>query len=244
MPPETLKLRQPSRSRLVDDVYRSLEEAILSGRMRPGDRLVETWIAEQLEVSRTTVREALLMLERGGYADSNPRRGMCVTRLAPEDSLDLRSTRALLESFSVSAGYSQADQRLFDELERCCEQMIRCRLPDDVPQLIQIDLAFHRPLAELAGSRRTTELWSSLNGQMGALILSSIERQHAGIEDVVALHHKLIGALRSGDRSLAQEAVIEHYVRADERAGYSALMRQTIDVVVPPNSNGHTEEII
>lgn len=233
MQPETLKLRQPSRSRLVDDVYRSLEEAILSGRMRPGDRLVETWIAEQLNVSRTTIREALLMLERGGYVVSNPRRGMCVTRLAPEDSLDLRSMRALLESFSVSGGYARVDRQLLDTLTRCREQILTCRLPDDVPKLIQIDLAFHRPLAELSGSRRLVDLWSSMNGQMGALILSSIERQHAGIEDVAALHQGLIDAIASGDRAAAQAAVIEHYVRADERAEYSELMSHAIDAVAP-----------
>src|SRR5690242_21450784 len=130
MPPDTLKLRLPSRRRLVDDVYHSLEEAILSGRMRPGDRLVETWISEQLNVSRTTIREALLMLERGGYVVSNPRRGMCVTRLAPEDSLDLRTMRALLESFAVSAGYARIGQPLLDSLERAQERMLTCRLPD------------------------------------------------------------------------------------------------------------------
>lgn len=238
MPPEMLKLRPPSHSRLVDDVYRSLEEAILSGRMRPGDRLVETWIAEQLNVSRTTVREALLMLERGGYVVSNPRRGMCVTRLAPEDSLDLRGMRALLESFAVSVGFARVDQQLIAGLERYRAQMLACRLPDDVPTLIQIDLAFHRPLAELAGSPRLVELWSSLNGQMGALILSSIERQHAQIDDVGALHQRLIDALRSGDRTLAQAAVIEHYVRADERAEYSARMPSTIDAVAPVPLDG------
>jgi DNA-binding GntR family transcriptional regulator len=238
MPPETLKLRPPSRSRLVDDVYRSLEEAILSGRMRPGDRLVETWIAEQLNVSRTTVREALLMLERGGYAVSNPRRGMCVTRLAPEDSLDLRTMRALLESFAVSAGYARIDQALLDNLEHLYQLMRACRLPDDVPTLIQIDLAFHRPLADLAGSSRLVELWSSMNGQMGALILSSIERQHAGIADVAALHQRLIDALRSGDRAIAQAAVIEHYVRAGERAAYTSAMLQTIAAIAPAEPDG------
>src|SRR5829696_8958520 len=89
MPPETLKLRTPSRARLVDDVYRSLEEAILSGRMRPGERIVESWLSEHLAVSRTTVREALLMLERAGYVVSEPRRGTFVTRLPREEALDL-----------------------------------------------------------------------------------------------------------------------------------------------------------
>src|ERR687887_1142702 len=109
MPPEMLKLRAPSRARLVDDVYRSLEEAILSGRMRPGERLVESWIAEYLKVSRTTVREALLMLERQGYVVSKPRRGTFVARLAREDALDLCYNRALLESFAVGAGYQRID---------------------------------------------------------------------------------------------------------------------------------------
>ena len=59
---EETKLRRPSRLRIVDDVYQSLEEAILTGQVLPGARLVETSIAGQLDVSRTTVREAFLML--------------------------------------------------------------------------------------------------------------------------------------------------------------------------------------
>jgi len=72
MSDEKPKLHQPSRLRLVDDVHHSLQDAILSGRMRPGERLVEMWISEQLGVSRTTVREALLMLEHDGLVVSTP----------------------------------------------------------------------------------------------------------------------------------------------------------------------------
>src|SRR5215212_1940248 len=137
MPPETLKLRTPSRARLVDDVYRSLEEAILSGRMRPGERIVETWLSEHLEVSRTTVREALLMLERQGYVVSEPRRGTFVSRLSHQDALDLCYNRALLESFAVGLGYQRINGEVFGQMADCLEQMRRCRLPDDVPRLIQ-----------------------------------------------------------------------------------------------------------
>ena len=212
-----LKLRPPSRARLVDDVYRSLEEAILSGKMRPGDRLVETWISDKLEVSRTTVREALLMLERQGYVVSVPRRGTFVTRLAREDALDLCYNRALLESFAVGIGYARIDGAVIHQLEGCVDRMRGCRLPDDVPQLIQIDLAFHRPLVEVSGSRRLIELWSSLSGQIGALVLRSLEEQHARIEDVVAFHQRLLDAIRSGDADVARRGVIEHYVRVEDR---------------------------
>jgi DNA-binding GntR family transcriptional regulator len=234
MPPELLKLRAPSRARIVDEVYRSLEEAILSGRMRPGERLVETWIADHLEVSRTTVREALLMLERQGYVVSKPRRGTFVTRLAREDALDLCYTRALLESFAIRAGYEHIDSRMFGELAGCIDQMRRCRLPDDVPQLIQIDLTFHRALIEVAQSRRLTEIWSSLNGQIGALVLRSLEAQHANIDDVVAFHQKLLDAILIGDPQIAQQAVIDHYVREEERDAVRHIrMQQLIGTLAP-----------
>src|ERR671929_1753007 len=97
---ERERLRPPSRLRLVDEVCRSLEEAILSARIRPGERLVETAIADQLGVSRTTIREAFLMLQQRGLIQSTPRGGTFVTRLSREDALDLGYTRALLEGFA------------------------------------------------------------------------------------------------------------------------------------------------
>jgi DNA-binding GntR family transcriptional regulator len=218
----------------VDDVYRSLEDAILSGRMRPGARLIETNIAEQLLVSRTTVREALLMLERQGYVVSQPRRGTFVTRLAREDALDLCYNRALLESFAVRTGYSRIDANVISQMRACIDQMRACSLPGDLPQLIQIDLGFHRPLVEASGSRRLFGLWSGLNGQIGALVLRSLEEQQASIDDVVAFHHVLLIAIESGDPQLAQRAVLDHYVRVEERdAVRNEHVSQIIDALTP-----------
>jgi DNA-binding GntR family transcriptional regulator len=235
MPEDGLKLRPPSRSRLVDDVYRILEEAILSGKMRPGDRLIEIWLAEHLKVSRTTVREALLMLERQGYVVSEPRRGTFVTRLAREDALDLCYNRALLESFAVGVGYRRIDESVLSRMAEYVDQMRRCRLPDDVPQLIQIDLAFHRPLVEASGSRRLIELWSSLNGQIGALVLRSLEEQHAQIEDVAVFHERLLDAIACGDPDIAKRGVLDHYVRVEDRlAVRNDLIQQITGTLAGP----------
>jgi DNA-binding GntR family transcriptional regulator len=235
MPPEPLKLRPPSRSRLVDDVYRSLEEAILSGRMRPGDRLVETWISDQLQVSRTTVREALLMLERQGFVVSEPRRGTFVTRLAREDALDLCYTRVLLECFAVDAGYSRIGEETYSRMSASLDKMRACRLPDDMPLLIQYDREFHRPLVDAAGSRRIAELWASLNGQIGALMLRGLEQQNANIADVVAFHQHLLEQIQSGDAQLAQQAVYEHYVREEERDAVRAAQIQQLVASIAPS---------
>jgi DNA-binding GntR family transcriptional regulator len=211
-------LRKPSGLRLVDDVTHSIEDAILAGRMRPGERLIETKLCNELGVSRTTLRESLLMLERRGLVRGEPRRGTFVTRLAREDALDLCRARALLEAFALSSGYDRLNASNFASLESLLNEMANLDLPEDVPRLIGIDLAFHRLLVQGADSPRVVDLWSSLDGQMSALILSSIEHHHAGIDDIVGLHRALLIAVRSGDVAIAREAVLTHYVgNGDDR---------------------------
>jgi DNA-binding GntR family transcriptional regulator len=134
----------------------------------------------------------------------------------------------------VRTGYSRIDDVVLGQLAACIAQMRVCRLPADVPQLIQIDLAFHRPLIEVGGSRRLRELWSSLNGQIGALVLRGLEEQQANIDHVIAFHQALLDAVASGDSQRAQRAVLDHYVRVEERdAVRNEHMHQLVGALAP-----------
>lgn len=175
---------------------------------------METAIAEQLQVSRTTVREAFLMLERQGLVASEPRRGTFVTRLSRADALDLGYTRALLEAFAVTVGYARLDDSLVQELEALLAEMGTCDIPTEFPRLVTIDLDFHARLVELAEMPRLFELWSSLNGQIGALYIRGVEEMHLQTDDLVTLHRNLLNAIRSGSDH-GQLAIIQHYVRED-----------------------------
>lgn len=217
MPSNTMRLRRPSHVRLVDQVRQSLEEAILAGQIPPGEHLAETRIGEQLNVSRTTVREALLMLEQQGLVVSVPRRGMFVTRLSEQDASDLAFLRVLLEGFAVVVGQSRIDDDLIAELETRIDDMQACEIPGELPRLIEIDLAFHGLLIELAGSPRLKMAWSSLNSQLGALMLRGIESHHFTTGDVADLHANLVAAIRSDDTESMIHGLLEHYV-ASERA--------------------------
>jgi len=210
------RLRQPSGIRLVDDVAGSIEDAILAGRMRPGERLVETPLCVELGVSRTTLREALLILQQRGLVRNEPRRGTFVARLSREGALDLCRTRALLESYAVFVGYSKLGDRQFGRMQELVTELAACNLPDDVPRLISIDLEFHAMLVDGVDSAGVRELWTSLNGRMSALILSSLEHHHAKTSDVAFFHQALLDALRSGNAAIARDAVIVHYVGVDE----------------------------
>lgn len=237
-----LKLRQVSRLRLVDGVVHSIEDAILSGRMEPGTRLIEAQIVGELGVSRTTVREALLMLERRGLVFSRPRRGTFVTRLSPDDALDLKVTRALLEGYALRVGHDRIDGMAITRLEELLAEMAMCRFPEDIPKLIPIDLAFHRVLIACAGSPRLVELWSSLNGQIGALILAGIENWHATAADLVGLHRQLLAAVRSGDPTLMQETVIAHYIRTEKEGAASVAAIMPVITAVAARQHRQLEQ--
>lgn len=224
------RLRRPSGIRLVDDVRRSLEEAIYSGRMRPGERLPVAQTAERLGVSHTTVREAFLMLERQSLVVNRPRQGTFVTRLPEEEALDICRARALIESYALRSSYDQIDAEIIRQLEDQIEEMRECELPADLPRLIRIDLAFHRILVECGNSPHLTRLWTSLNGQIGALIMRAVEQRRADIEDVVAFHEQLVAAIDSGDPELAQDALVHHYVRGrEDDSGDTALIADMVE---------------
>ena len=215
------------RLRLVDDVRRTLEEAILCGDMRPGDRLPVAQIAEEFNVSLTTVREALLMLENQGLVVNRPRQGAFVTRLSGQDAYELCQARALLESFAVTSGLDQIDADFIARLQTLVEEMRACTLPQDLPSLIRIDLAIHEAIIGLADSQRIFELWSGLSGQIGALIMRSTEQQASANSDIVGLHQELVDALATGDLDLARHTIVHHYLR--DRSEYGDFADQVIE---------------
>lgn len=205
-------LRKPSRIRVVDDVRQSLENAILSGVMRPGERLVEIRLSDELGVSRTTVREALLMLVERGLAVSVPRRGTFVTRLSEHDAFEVGMLRSLLEALAISAARPRIDQAMLDDLAILLRELYACELPRDIPRIIEIDHAFHVRLVDAAEMPRLRDLWGSLGGRVGALMLRSIETKHLTLDFLVKLHEEYLDELRTGDHRRMVAAVVHHYV--------------------------------
>ena len=219
--------------RLVDDVRSSLEEAILCGDLRPGDRLPVAQVAEEFNVSLTTVREAFLMLEKQGLVVNKPRYGAFVTRLSGQEAYELCQARALLESFAVTVGVDQVDDAFIQHLSAMVDEMATCILPQDLPALIRIDSDVHKAIIDLAGAQRIVELWAGLSGQIGALIMRSMEQQDLKISDIVGLHRELIDALASSDTNLARRTVVHHYLRdRSEYGDFADIVIETTDVNV------------
>jgi len=92
------------------DAYKTLRRSIVEGRLRPGDRLVEQRLAEELELSRTPIREALRMLQSEGLVDVEPNRGARVRTLSLDDINDLYELRARLEAMAAELAAERASE--------------------------------------------------------------------------------------------------------------------------------------
>ena len=203
---------QKQYARHVDEVTRALEEEILSGELRAGDHLTVLPLAQRFSMSQSTIREALLMLERRGLVKTIPRRGAYITRLAEDEATELCRMRALIEGYAVTAGMGNVDVVCMAELEGIIHEMSLCQLPRNLPRLIQLDLAFHRRIAALSNSDTLLEVWSSLSGRIGALMIRSVEANRLEIDDVIQFHNEVLDAMATRNPRACCLAIINHYL--------------------------------
>ena len=199
---------QPYRP-LYEDAYNALRDAILNGRLAPGDRIVEAEIARQMAISRAPVREAIRKLERDGLVRYIPRRGTVVVKLAPEEVHDVYYLRAHLEEYAVRLAALRATDDDLSTLANVIEQMKVCAARDDFQGLIAKDVEFHARICHLSGSKRLPLLWDSLNPHSWTL-LTGQKTARFTLAQIAERHLPILQALRARDADRAAAAIHRH----------------------------------
>ncbi|MBT9136221.1 MAG: HTH-type transcriptional repressor RspR [Firmicutes bacterium] len=195
-----------------DLVYESLRSAIMKGHLEAGERLVESEIAERLQVSRTPVREALRMLEKDGIATSVPRRGTVVVGLKLEDAIEIYSILSVLEGLVAKLAaehITQADLQLL--------QQLKAKKPPlgDFLEYARIFAEFNDILNRASRSTRLMQLMETYASQLSCLRYVSLdtpERQSAAWDE----HLTIIEAIEKRDGLLAEERAKQHVQNAME----------------------------
>jgi DNA-binding GntR family transcriptional regulator len=131
-----------------------IREAIIDGRLEPGRRLKEEELARELGISRTPVREALLMLQAEGLVVATPNRGAIVRVHTPEDLDDLYQLRALLEGYAARRAAMRISDEGVEELCLSCQRFEALSPEDDLRGLVRENLFFHNAILDIAGSAR------------------------------------------------------------------------------------------
>ncbi|HLF99608.1 MAG TPA: GntR family transcriptional regulator [Acidimicrobiia bacterium] len=197
-----------TRTSTLEQVVSALRRAILDGRLAPGTPLRETALADQLGVSRGTVREALRLLGPEGLIEHRPHRGAVVAGLDPADMIDVYEARIVLES----AGAERAAELGAEALRGMSDALAamgRTSAVDDVAGYVDAHAEFHHALVELIGSDRLSRFSSSLNGEL-RLGFAVLDRMTGSLDDSVTAHARLLDVLASGDRNAARVAIVEH----------------------------------
>ena len=220
-----MAVKQPGRSRTAEPrstdeiplagaralaVYRALRRAILEQALRPGTKLPEDSIGEQLGVSRTLVREALGRLAFEGLVELKPNRGASVAYPTLEEARDVFDVRTGLERMVVAALAGKLDAPQLARLEAHvrAEDAVHGR---DGPESIRLAGEFHTLLAEMTGNALLSRYVHEVSSR-SSLILAIYGRPHSS-ECAVSEHRQLIDALRIGDADRAQ-ALMEGHLQA------------------------------
>lgn len=198
---------------LPESVYRSLRRRILNNDLGAGSRLVEANLAEEMGVSRGTVRVALRQLAAEGLVEIAPRRHSVVTRMSPTDVEEVCYARFVLEEGAMRAIAREELTALADDLFEVTRAMEEAVKAGDLAAVVDLDSEYHGRIISRSGKPRVAGLWSSLDGQMGALMRSSMEDQHIELTEAVVLHRELAEVIRGCDRNEITRALFGHYLR-------------------------------
>jgi DNA-binding GntR family transcriptional regulator len=195
---------------LVQSVYQSIKDSILSNRLRPGNKLTHQGLAESLGVSRTPVRESLERLYQEGYVTRIANRGYFVAEIDAQEVRELYQTREALETYSLQlvlrTGIPAAAMKRLNGINArykalCMENLSRERL--------LVDREFHLTLAEQCGNNH---LRRTLAGIFDRLIL---KRRVEGFHDLRGIapyedHVRILEAIAAGDEKAAQKLLRSH----------------------------------
>ena len=192
-----------------EKVYEYLREGILSGKIKSGDRLVESDLAERIGTSRTPVREALHTLEREGLIESLHRVGYVVRPINESEVSELCQIRLALEALALRWALSKDPVGLAHGMRKNlfrCEQRVAA---GDLKAFIELDAQFHDLISEVADSSRLKEMTNSIRRYMLRYRIQSIYTED-NVRRAIAGHHALLRAIEDGDKKAAHRALAAH----------------------------------
>lgn len=193
-----------------DKVYVALREAILSGRLKTGQRLVEIPLARELGVSRAVLREALQQLAHDGLVEQSGYKGTRVVMLTPRQVDEIVGVRLLLEVEAVRLAHSRLNDRDRSELRALARRMAA---ETDFPRFSQLDFRLHQRIWAVSGQETIARLLTQVSAPlfaMSLLIRSAEKRTRSRSDQRRGDHTPLVEALCSGTVDDAVEAMRFH----------------------------------
>lgn len=199
----------PSDLPLRDVVFYTLRQSILTGELKPGERLMEIHLADKLGVSRTPVREAIRRLELEGLVTMFPRRGAEVAQITEKSMSDVLEVRRTLDALCAELACDRITEEGLAALKQACESFEQCVGTRDAQKIAQADVALHDIIVQATGNQRLIQLVNNLSEQMYRYRFEYIKdsRQH---ETLVKEHRIIYQSILNKDKDTAAAAAKTH----------------------------------
>lgn len=200
----------------VDAAYREIKERILNNVYSPGYQAMEQEIAEDLGVSRTPVREALIRLQHEGLVELVPRRGM---RVVPMDAADMKEIYDVLTSLESTAAELLAKRRPTESelqpMQQAIDDMEAALESDDLEGWAAADERYHRCLIDLSGNRRLAAMANTVMDQGHRARMVTLRLRPKPTQSNRD-HRELLDAIRHGDGKAARDCHDNHRRKSSE----------------------------
>lgn len=194
---------------LRDVVFNTLRKAILTGELKPGERLMEIHLANRLGVSRTPIREAIHKLELEGLVTIIPRRGAEVAQITEKSMNDVLEVRRALDALCAELACDRITPEELNQLKKACEDFEIAVRTKDVQKIAQADVALHDIIVQATGNQRLIQLVLNLSEQMYRYRFEYIKdtSQH---QNLIEEHRIIYQSIVNKEKETAAQAARTH----------------------------------
>ena len=200
-----------NKPKLSDLVSKYIRDNIISGKIKSGDRIVETSIARVLGVSQAPVREALRELEVMGLVKIVPYSGSFVVPIDKKKLLHVYSLRTMLESIAAEQGAASLSAEAVERMEKYLEKMRDAAKTGDVTALIENDVLFHREIVRAADNSMLEKMWNLIGAPHWSSLTVSVQ---PNLKFWADSHEELLRLVRKGSTAELVEELKKHFERA------------------------------
>ncbi len=194
---------------LRDVVFNTLREAILKGELKPGERLMEIQLAEQIGVSRTPIREAIRKLELEGLVIMIPRKGAEVAKISEKNLRDVLEVRRSLEELATELACQRITDDQITALEEAQQKFIEAVEVGDATQIADTDEAYHDIIYQATNNDRLVQILNNLREQMYRYRLEYI-KDESKRQILIVEHDQILKAIKNRHVEEARRSMREH----------------------------------
>lgn len=194
---------------LRDVVFNTLRKAILTGELKPGERLMEIHLANRLGVSRTPIREAIRKLELEGLVIMIPRRGAEVAQITEKSLKDVLEVRRALDALCVELACDRINAEETEQLREACEEFERVTETEDATVIAKADVEFHDIIVHATANQRLIQLINNLSEQMYRYRFEYIKDEDRH-DNLIREHRMIYESIVKRDKKSAADAAKLH----------------------------------